>query len=169
MPAKKKNSAEPIATPSTDDAWEWTKTFVSPATAGEERDFRPDLWQLECAPTKEEFHQRLTALIRRSGEMTDQERQWLAEAVEKPWRKKQGAGRKERRHWEIVEHFFVDVELGGTPSVSRARAVEQIAAKFKMELDAAKKAYDLAMNFPAGVPSVKSRKKAGSRRGNKSG
>ena len=148
MPAKKKNSAEPIATPSTDEKWEWTKTFERPATADEMRDFRPDLWELKGAQTAEEFHRRLAELIRLSADMTEQEREWLAEAVEKPWRKKLGRPSEAQRDWAFVERYFLSVELGGHPPIPRKEAVRQIAAECNITVEAAERLYDGIMRDP---------------------
>lgn len=159
MPAKKRKPAEPIATPTLDDKWEWTKTFERPATIGEMGDFRPDLWELKGAQTAEEFHRRLAELIRLSADMTEQEREWLAEAVEKPWRMKRGAPAKAQRDWKIVERYFLSVEMGGHPLIPRVEAARRLAAECNISVAAAGRVYDRVMKNVGGLPAKTLHKK----------
>ena len=118
----------------------------------------PLLYYLEISKSAEEFYSRLSEIILDAHKMTDDERQWLANLVQKPWKPKRGAETKEKRYQEIFYDYHLHPLLYDAPSIRRADAVREIMDRYKLTADAAGKSYDIAKKWNGEAPPQKKSK-----------
>lgn len=115
----------------------------------------PLLYYLEISKSAEEFHQRLSEIILYADKLTDDERQFLANLVQKPWKPKRGAGTKEKRYSEIFYDYilpYFDPEIPDEQTLRRTDAIPLIMDRYKLTADAAGKSYDIAKKWSGEAP-----------------
>lgn len=118
----------------------------------------PLLYHLEISKSAEEFYRRLSEIIPDADKLTDDERQWLANVVQKPWKPKRGAGTKEERYSEIFYDYIfpsLRTDLPDASALRRADAIPMIMDRYKLTADAAGKSYDIAKKWNGAAPPPK--------------
>jgi hypothetical protein len=121
----------------------------------------PLFYCLEISQSAEEFHDRLSEIILDAHKLSNDERQWLANTVQKPWKPKRGAGTKEERYREIFECYILGPLIGDAPELSRADAIREIMDRYKITADAAGKSYDISRKWNGQAPPPKKSKPKG--------
>jgi len=161
FPQSEASSAEPIPlTEKTDDDEFYPLT---PEQEAEANEFfaTPMLYYLEISKSAEEFYDRLSEIILDADKLTDGERQWLANLVQKPWKPKRGAGTKEKRYSEIFYDYILPYfypEIPDEQTLRRTDAIPLIMDRYKLTADAAGKSYDIAKKWNGEAPPPKTSK-----------
>jgi hypothetical protein len=115
----------------------------------------PLLHSLGDSKSAEEFYVHLREIILDAHKLSNDERQWLANIVQKPWKPKRGAGTKEERYREIFDCYILGTLIGDAPELRRADAIREIMDRYKITADAAGKSYDIYKKWYGQAPPPK--------------
>jgi hypothetical protein len=98
------------------------------------------------ASSSKEFYQSAAELIRRARELSDEQRNQLADVVSEAWeREGRGAPRKSDRDRAVYIRCFTNFRSGakkGDPRPAKSECIDWIIAEYRMTRDAARKLYE---------------------------